>query len=186
VRLHRLDTDRVAREVVYFAQAASGDGPVKIGFSTDVTRRLADLQFMSPVELSVRLTIPGGQVLEHIFHTRFASLHVRGEWYAETAPQTVLATAATFERTMAADGLPAAVRELDSRYGDLERIYLNGMTFADMALVTGLSELRIRQLLDRMRYLGFDLPWRSVQAARSPRGSGGGRRLLEHGCRMIG
>lgn len=186
MRLHRLDTDRAAREVVYFVQAASGAGPVKIGFSTNMGQRLDALQFMSPVELCVRSTIPGGQVLEHIFHTRFSSLHVRGEWYAEDEPQTVLAAAAAFESTMVAAGLPAAVRELDSRYADLERIYLNGMTFADMAVVTGLTELRIRHLLDRMRFLGFDLPWRAVQAARPPRGSGGGRRLLEHGVRMIG
>lgn len=163
MRLHRLDADRAQREHVYFIQA--GDGPVKIGYSTDVHSRIMDLQVTCPSELTLHVTMPGGKTLEHIFHTAFADLRVRGEWYAEDDPNAVLDAARRFRNTYRQRDLPSAVRELDDRYAQLETLYRNGSTYPEMSQLTGLTPTRIRRLVERMRYLGFDMPWRSIAAS---------------------
>jgi len=54
---------------------------VKIGRSDDVPQRLADIQRMSPVPLTVLWTTPGGAVLEARLHRRFAGHRAHGEWF---------------------------------------------------------------------------------------------------------
>ena len=50
--------------------------------------RLSLLQTSSPYPLTVLAAIPGGRKDEIELHTRFASLRVRGEWFA-AAPELV-------------------------------------------------------------------------------------------------
>lgn len=54
---------------------------VKIGRSDDVPRRLADIQRMSPVPLTVLWATPGGAELEARLHRRFAGHRRHGEWF---------------------------------------------------------------------------------------------------------
>ena len=66
---------------VYFIQAATG-GPIKIGVSSDVKKRLTALQMCCPVPLRVLHTIPGGgHSLETELHKRFAAWRLHGEWF---------------------------------------------------------------------------------------------------------
>jgi hypothetical protein len=58
--------------LVYFAQ---GDGLVKIGASSSVTRRVASLR------ATLLATEPGGFGREHELHERFAGDRVAGEWF---------------------------------------------------------------------------------------------------------
>ncbi|NUH42882.1 GIY-YIG nuclease family protein [Streptomyces samsunensis] len=55
---------------------------VKIGRSGNLGRRLADLQRMSPVPLTVLCTYVGGAVLETALHRHFKDLRTHGEWFA--------------------------------------------------------------------------------------------------------
>lgn len=59
------------------------DAPVKIGCSRDLSRRLARIQLLSPVELAVLHVIetPAPYQLEAHLHDVFADYRVRGEWF---------------------------------------------------------------------------------------------------------
>lgn len=65
---------------VYFIR--SGDGPIKIGYSKNVQRRLKDLQTISPYPLSILATYPGCPSDERRFHRLFAEHRLEGEWFA--------------------------------------------------------------------------------------------------------
>lgn len=64
--------------VVYFIQ--SGEY-LKIGISTNVTRRLAQLRQRMPHPAIVLHTTPGGTREERALHRRFRALHHTGEWF---------------------------------------------------------------------------------------------------------
>ncbi len=85
IRLNRLDLD--LESYVYFVQAAStqaGPGPIKIGFSTNLTKRLTGLQTSSPIPLALLGTARGGAALEEKLHTILAASRTRGEWFHPT------------------------------------------------------------------------------------------------------
>ncbi len=56
-------------------------GPVKIGFTDNLERRLKALQAASPVMLSVLATTGGGIFAELAYHERFADDRLHGEWF---------------------------------------------------------------------------------------------------------
>lgn len=68
------------RSVVY-AVGATGTRLIKIGQTTDIRRRLADLSTGSPVQLSVLWTAPGDQRLEASLHRYFSRQRRHGEWF---------------------------------------------------------------------------------------------------------
>jgi hypothetical protein len=81
---------------VYFIRFGE-TGPIKIGYSTQVGRRVAELQTGSPEELHVVATVPGTKTDEAALHRRFKGQHARGEWY-RAAPE-VMACAAEMQQT---------------------------------------------------------------------------------------
>lgn len=83
-------TDRVPRGPrVYFVQALDG-GPIKIGTSNDVNKRVASLQTGSPMPLRLVGSLPGGRALEKEIHARLCAHRLRGEWFAES-PEVIAA-----------------------------------------------------------------------------------------------
>lgn len=64
---------------VYFIR--DENGLVKIGHARDPWRRLQDLQVAAPSALSIIRVVQGGAKVEAWFHKKFASAHVRGEWF---------------------------------------------------------------------------------------------------------
>lgn len=54
---------------------------VKIGYAASPTRRLAELQASSPLQLQLLVTLPGGRAEERQLHLRFARLRRHGEWF---------------------------------------------------------------------------------------------------------
>lgn len=67
-------------EVVYVL-GTPGSNTVKIGRTTNLPRRLADIQRMSPVPLTVLWTHPGGSELEANLHRHFKAIRSHGEWF---------------------------------------------------------------------------------------------------------
>jgi len=62
-------------------------GPVKIGNSKNINRRLSELQCGNPFSLKVIQTMPGNQYEEAIIHTMLHEHRVDGgghEWYHQT------------------------------------------------------------------------------------------------------
>ena len=68
--------------VVYFVRATSGEGPVKIGVTTNLAHRLKMGRGWSAVPIEVIATIPGDKYTEHRFHALFEADHLHLEWFA--------------------------------------------------------------------------------------------------------
>lgn len=66
--------------MVYFAREMP-DGPIKIGFATNVERRLNNLQIGNPREIKVVAAFPGTLATEDRVHRLFFNDHLRGEWF---------------------------------------------------------------------------------------------------------
>ena len=80
---------------VYFIQA-NQNGPVKIGTAEDVIGRLRELQTAHYMTLRLLREIDGDRRIESALHKQFASLRIRGEWFA-FHPDMMTVTAADFD-----------------------------------------------------------------------------------------
>lgn len=60
---------------------ASGSPVAKIGVSADPERRLRQIQSMSPLQLEILWTCPGGYPLEGRLHAQFRAYRSHGEWF---------------------------------------------------------------------------------------------------------
>lgn len=73
--------------LIYFIQGEP-DGPIKIGQTRDIRKRLRELQTASHEALRVVHAIPVHELnlveLEHRIHEHLAAFRVRGEWYLES------------------------------------------------------------------------------------------------------
>ena len=66
---------------VYFVQAENG--LIKIGFATNVGRRIASLRTMSPLRLTILATLSkDGMKTETAYHARFSRHRQHGEWFS--------------------------------------------------------------------------------------------------------
>lgn len=76
----------VSESIVYAIQA--GDR-IKIGFTTDLPRRMHEMQTGSSVQLVCIGHCPGGQPLERALHKQFAGSRLHGEWFRLTGVERV-------------------------------------------------------------------------------------------------
>ena len=70
--------------VVYFVGADEGSGAVKIGWSTDLKKRMSALNTGSSRALTLLAWVRGGRVVEAHFHKAFKASRVNGEWFKRT------------------------------------------------------------------------------------------------------
>lgn len=68
---------------IYFVQRGD-DGPVKIGFTNDIRKRLRGLQTGHDARLFLRRAFDGSEMDERKLHARFAGSRLQGEWFAPT------------------------------------------------------------------------------------------------------
>jgi hypothetical protein len=66
--------------VIYFVQSGN-DGPIKIGYTSDVARRINKMQCDTPHKLHVLGVLDAEQNTEKELHSRFAPFRYRAEWY---------------------------------------------------------------------------------------------------------
>lgn len=71
---------RSGEPIVYFIECV-GIPAVKIGWTTNIRKRLGSHQISCPLPLRVVATVPGGEEREREFHCQFKSLHMHGEWF---------------------------------------------------------------------------------------------------------
>jgi Meiotically up-regulated gene 113 len=71
---------------LYFVQAGGADGPVKIGYSGDVEKRLEALKTGNHLELTLRLKHEHDRAfdLERALHAELAVHRLEGEWFEHT------------------------------------------------------------------------------------------------------
>jgi hypothetical protein len=67
---------------VYFV--GGDDGPIKIGYTATLHRRLRALKNSSPIAVRLLAAVPGDATLERAYHQRFAADRQHGEWFART------------------------------------------------------------------------------------------------------
>lgn len=65
--------------MIYFIQ--SERGPVKIGYTLSLSKRLANLRCSSPEQLNVIGTIQGDKAVEKLLHQKFNHLKIEREWF---------------------------------------------------------------------------------------------------------
>jgi len=68
-------------QTIYVVQA-SEVGNVKIGYTTQLKKRLSTLRTHSPVELTVVKQYTGPKALERYLHTIFDAFRLHGEWFS--------------------------------------------------------------------------------------------------------
>jgi hypothetical protein len=66
---------------VYFIQAQSSDGYIKVGRSNDVKSRISALQTSSPYRLKLLFSMPAILEIETLAHKKYAEFNVSGEWF---------------------------------------------------------------------------------------------------------
>jgi len=66
--------------MVYFIVSGES-GPIKIGWSQDVARRITELQVANAHKLRVLGVTPGTMQTESDFHQKFAHLRMEAEWF---------------------------------------------------------------------------------------------------------
>jgi len=67
---------------IYFMHAFDANR-IKIGFTTNIERRIRSLKMSSPHGLRFMYAIPGTKDEEHKLHERFAHLRQHGEWFTD-------------------------------------------------------------------------------------------------------
>lgn len=95
------DEEQVFTEQVYVI-GTDGSTRIKIGRSRNLSKRLAELQRMSPLPLTVLCTYSGGAELEAALHRHFQHFRTHGEWFDLRDADPVVATEAAvslIERT---------------------------------------------------------------------------------------
>lgn len=70
--------------VVYFVQAGPG-GPIKVGWTQDVDRRISELQTANAKKLVLLGTVSGTMETEASLHARFSHLRLEAEWFRDSA-----------------------------------------------------------------------------------------------------
>lgn len=131
-------------EVVYLIGSPSSPR-AKIGWSGNVTKRLGEIQRMSPVDLSVLWSIEGGHRLETALHQSFQARRTHGEWFdfSDCEPVKTVSTAA------------AAIKgkELQPAYG-VDDTYLSAEQLYSIATMPPVAS---RELVGQLR--SFSLRW---------------------------
>lgn len=75
--------------VVYVA--VRDDGAVKIGFTSDVKRRVEELRKESRAAVQLVACVPGGKPRELSLHARFETARLDGEWFSVPVQDVVSA-----------------------------------------------------------------------------------------------
>ena len=73
-------TDTKPRGEVYVIRETAS-GLIKIGYSTEISKRLANLQRSNPNKLELLWSTPGGLDLEAALHQRFRKRRLHSEWF---------------------------------------------------------------------------------------------------------
>jgi hypothetical protein len=80
VRVYPVTDQGSARDVVYIIEAV-GSGMVKVGFTSDLQKRLRALRTSCPHHIRVLQTYEGGPAKERELHDRWEKHRVRHEWF---------------------------------------------------------------------------------------------------------
>ncbi|MEJ0017506.1 MAG: GIY-YIG nuclease family protein [Acetobacteraceae bacterium] len=156
---------------VYFLQAGDG-GPVKIGFSTDLSTRISSLKTGVFEAMKVLRVVEGTRDTERWLHDRFSAVHKRGEWFhfhqdmltvIPPDPDTLVADAVENERRdqqlamemrqsviLASQDLPATATTKERIARSAERLGITGRRARSLWYMSPKTAIRAHEA-DRIR-----------------------------------
>lgn len=67
--------------MIYFAQYENDNGPIKIGLSRNIQKRLAEIQMTCPAPIKLLKVIEGEWEKEARIHYHFSHIRLHGEWF---------------------------------------------------------------------------------------------------------
>lgn len=143
---------------VFFYQREP-EGSVSVAHGLRIVGRVAELYRGDDRPVLVRAVVPGAAALQAWFERRGFGV------------DEARAFGGRHERAFAATGdmrqaTLYALRVDDPLFADVEILYRRAMSVTDMAAIAGVERESMRRTVERMRALGFDLPYRKTYAAR--------------------
>jgi hypothetical protein len=149
---------------VYFVQRVSG-GPIKIGFSEVLDKRLRAIERQIEEPIRVLGTIPGSYADEARLHRHFKAQALGGEWFdsSEALHEVIRGEAWPVPPPVDLDLAAAAPDPNDidvpfnrwHRFVEIDRYWSAGLSEYDIAEVTGWKWEFVERELQRMAKLGF-------------------------------
>lgn len=97
--------------MIYFLRASNG-GPVKIGFTNNLKRRMIAYRTHNPEEVIVIRTIDGDRLTEKWLHKEFSELRIRTEWFTFTESMLTIDIPEDIPKE-SLKIIPPCIRELD-------------------------------------------------------------------------
>lgn len=143
-----------AESDLYFIQVAGG-GPVKIGISSDVRKRLDGLRTSCPYPLELRRTVRRMGLLERPLHAQLAAARLRGEWF-EPTPDVL----AVVDGPLATEGLLSQAPSLlgvswyDAQRFDYDRFVQANWEFASASSLWSGCQLHVHWAIARHGTIG--------------------------------
>lgn len=71
---------------IYFISCDYADFPIKIGFATELRKRLHGIQTSLPYEVVLLAQMPGNRRFERRLFRQFEEFRLRGEWFRRVEP----------------------------------------------------------------------------------------------------
>lgn len=73
--------------LLYFIQAGDDSGPIKIGFTSNIERRVSELQTGNhlPLHVLASFLLDNADAVEQALHVAFAAFRLEGEWFEQDA-----------------------------------------------------------------------------------------------------
>ena len=147
---------------VYFLQAEKG--PIKIGFSLDVPKRIAGIQAGMREILTLLGRIPGDRRTEYFFHKTLAAHRIGGEWFFPDPPVLELVSRAIAEGLSAVHPDYRPLPEYESAaVDDGDDILRECRDYCVLIAGERVGSEKIRDLIARAAKL-TGLTWRKIAA----------------------
>ncbi len=88
VREHRTDSVAFSRRAIVYFVERDTDRAIKIGWTSDIARRLLEFRTKQKTDVLLLAAIPGDKPLEQRLQARFAADHIEREWFRPSAELT--------------------------------------------------------------------------------------------------
>lgn len=120
---------------VYFVQAGDARGPIKIGYSRNVEKRIESLQTGNhlPIRLLAKIDHPNAPDIERGLHAEFADIRLEGEWFRadERITSVIAALSGASNLSAALKACPAKMVSADPTWFVVEWSHRTGHIHID-------------------------------------------------------
>jgi DNA-binding CsgD family transcriptional regulator len=144
-------SQRAKTGFVYFIQATSGEGLVKIGFTGHIDRRMRSFDLMLPFGFTLLGWFPGSTSSETWVHRRFEHIRAWGEWFhlTDELQHYIDVIGLIKPAPPKARRDCASLSDLTSRQREVVQLRSTGLTQEEISSRLGISQEAVRRLEGR-------------------------------------